>query len=1050
MTDNPFDQFDDHDTAATPLSGKNPFDQFDPNAITEPKSTLATIAEAPAVGFNKGIAQTLGAPVDLINWGMKKVGLPVSDTPFGGSESIKKSMGIIGANPNEYMPNSPLETGLQSFGSGIAGAIAPEFAIQGALYKMGTRAPEIINTLIGTGVSPAATTVNALAGGVGGVTGNISEAMVPDKYKPIAQTVGNLIGGVGTGAAAVGARAAKDIVAPKISSFVEPITAGGTERLAARNFKSAFTDPNAAYDILQNAANVRQTGEALGEIVPGSRPTTGQLTGDKGALSTERAIVTQNPELFKTNEFGTGAEQQNAARTAAVQGIQPTGAPEDVSTVLRNRLQDIQTEHDQAVAAATQRAQEKAATIGFGSTPEDIGESLRQPLADARAAAKNSERSLWNAVDPDGTLSLPSKPVTTAANNIASQLAPTAKPMAGEEAAIFDTAANLPPVTPFNDLTALRSRVSAEMRKELVSNGSSPTYARLTQLRGSIEDAIQNAVEHRAAYEQNEVAQGLRPIENTMEARLAAERNQFLSQRTAAENSGAGNVPSASGRPVGAPSDNGTIGSEGGGLGANEGAQGIQNEIPYPNVDAAAAQRLAAASQATRERAQTFDTGVIGNVLRQGQAAQTFKMPVSSVPAKVFPRGPSGAETVNAYLKAAGPDRGIPAISDAASESLRREAMTPEGVIDPDKFARWQAAHQDSLRALPASLSDRFSNAASATQAIAEAAARRKQAISDYQAGAVGRVLGVSSPSDVTARIGNIIGASDAVKQMTAIASRIAGDENGIAGLRKAVADSIIAKSVGTVESGTSGIANLNASTFQKTISNNIPVLKAAGFTDQEINRMSAIAKDLQRSQRTLQATRLPGGSNTTQDILSHLAKGPPSQQTLMSKILSSAGAGWAGSKAAGIPGAIAGFAGGVGMGVANSFRDAGIHSAAEMVRDAMLNPELAMALLQKAPIKINQGSEITLRNVLGRQSMLATQEADDQSLGEPPPQQSAGGRVPRKSGGKVQSGHQHLVDRLFRLGEQAKKTEKAHTEPLLDLPDETVAKALDVAQRAI
>jgi len=67
-----------------------------------------------------------------------------------------------------------------------------------------------------------------------------------------------------------------------------------------------------------------------------------------------------------------------------------------------------------------------------------------------------------------------------------------------------------------------------------------------------------------------------------------------------------------------------------------------------------------------------------------------------------------------------------------------------------------------------------------------------------------------------------------------------------------------------------------------------------------------------------------------------------------------------------------------------------------------------------------------------------------------PPPQQSAGGRVPRKSGGKVQSGHQHLVDRLFRLGEQAKKTEKAHTEPLLNLPDETVARALDVAQRAI
>ena len=71
--------------------------------------------------------------------------------------------------------------------------------------------------------------------------------------------------------------------------------------------------------------------------------------------------------------------------------------------------------------------------------------------------------------------------------------------MSGEEAAIFDTASNLPSVAPFSEITALRSRISSAMREEMRSAGSTPTYARLAQLRGSVEDAITNAATHKAA-----------------------------------------------------------------------------------------------------------------------------------------------------------------------------------------------------------------------------------------------------------------------------------------------------------------------------------------------------------------------------------------------------------------------------------------------------------------------------------------------------------------------------------------------------------------------
>ena len=56
--------------------------------------------------------------------------------------------------------------------------------------------------------------------------------------------------------------------------------------------------------------------------------------------------------------------------------------------------------------------------------------------------------------------------------------------------------------------------------------------------------------------------------------------------------------------------------------------------------------------------------------------------------------------------------------------------------------------------------------------------------------------------------------------------------------------------------------------------------------------------------------------------------------------------------------------------------------------------------------------------------------------------------RSPHARGGKV--GHQHLVDRLMRGVEQAKKAEQERTSAILHQPDEAVAKALNMAQAAI
>lgn len=63
---------------------------------------------------------------------------------------------------------------------------------------------------------------------------------------------------------------------------------------------------------------------------------------------------------------------------------------------------------------------------------------------------------------------------------------------------------------------------------------------------------------------------------------------------------------------------------------------------------------------------------------------------------------------------------------------------------------------------------------------------------------------------------------------------------------------------------------------------------------------------------------------------------------------------------------------------------------------------------------------------------------------------QANGGRVERKAGGRVGLNHDKLADQLVGAAERAKKGISKGTEALLDMPDDHVAHALEVANRSI
>jgi hypothetical protein len=77
-----------------------------------------------------------------------------------------------------------------------------------------------------------------------------------------------------------------------------------------------------------------------------------------------------------------------------------------------------------------------------------------------------------------------------------------------------------------------------------------------------------------------------------------------------------------------------------------------------------------------------------------------------------------------------------------------------------------------------------------------------------------------------------------------------------------------MAKAKGTTESGTSGIDSLNPSGLRNSCTIMWLQSKLRGSQIESSVRCWPSAQDLQRGQRTLTATRLPGQANTAQDVI--------------------------------------------------------------------------------------------------------------------------------------------------------------------------------------
>jgi hypothetical protein len=798
------------DTIDAGLAGKLP-EPSKPYGSTA--RSLILNAEA---GPNSAAADFFGAPFDLVNAGLRKIGVPVSDKPFGGSESIKSAMGLINANPDNVVPQNEAERLVRGATGGAASAALLPFGGEAAAIAkiISPETAAVVRSALG-----APDAMNATIGAASGAGSTAAADAVPEPYKPLAATIGGVAVGlpvVAGHAVATAGKAAYDAL-PALTEAGQNAKARAT---VAKEMQSAATDASSAREALADEPH---------QLVPGSTGTTGQISGDTGLLGWEGAVRQQNPEAFNTR-----AAEQNAARVGHLESVQPTGNATDLPAAVKTQrdaadqqsqaaVDQLRANHaaelakikefqpngspsdvaqhfrdqrdalDRATQATVDQTEAQAAAarnqIPTGR-PEDVGAALRAPAQEARNAAKERENALWRAVDPDGTLAVSMGPLQAAKKAIYGDMTKAGEAgLSPEERKLTGLIDQYKPVESFRELTDLRSAVSTAMSQELKNSGRTPAYGRMTQLRAGIESAIDNAVENRAVQEQGAVARGALDPEQTYTAAIRRQIDEWRSnqQQATGTNSGEGASTASSGRP--SPVSGGSRAASKG-SGRPDDVAGDQGVSLTPNFDEAARERLNAANQATRDRAQTFDQGATGKILKPGARAGEYRASDAQVPATIFHSKPTAGEDIRSYLAAAGREAGIPALNDAAAVSARAAAARPDGTLDPAKLTSWTQKHAAALAELPGG-ADRFNNVASAERAISEAMAARRDAIEGFNKSSAAKVAGLSDDGDIVRHVGSILDKKDGAKQLGELAEAAKGNPAATEGLKRAVVEDV-------------------------------------------------------------------------------------------------------------------------------------------------------------------------------------------------------------------------------------------------------------------
>ena len=467
-----------------------------------------------AGGFNVGLAEMAGLPVDLMNWGLSHVGLG-SEKPVMGSRWIKE--GVESVSPEMFArgPDDTLGRVINRVGEEIGASVLPAAGIAGAALKRGVPAVagasrSLPGAVADTVVNPVAKAPLAMAGAeLGAATGAGVGAGIAQEVAPgnvAAEMTGQMVGAL---LPTAGSYMPSALGARLVRKAHEAFSPEAQSKKAAQEVKKVIGG-----EMTNEAVKNLQEAEQLRQRMPGFNPTLGEATGAPGLVATQRQIErsAEGPDLDRLAARRRDSERaiESFAEREAPKG---TGGPDYVIDTANQRIEVLRGEV--AKTAEEVAAERGRVAEGLPMARRDVaGQTLRDRLLAARSETQERMSQLANELGistADITV-----PFAKAAKDLVKEFDPKS---------VFDDLSNYPtvmtaiqgatkakppidtgvldelgrpikraqpgkPIT-FQDLKALRERVSDDLIDAIgSSNPSRKKIRQLTLLKNRVDDFI--------------------------------------------------------------------------------------------------------------------------------------------------------------------------------------------------------------------------------------------------------------------------------------------------------------------------------------------------------------------------------------------------------------------------------------------------------------------------------------------------------------------------------------------------------------------------------
>lgn len=356
------------------------------------------------------------------------------------------------------------------------------------------------------------------------------------------------------------------------------------------------------------------------------------------------------------------------------------------------------------------------------------------------------------------------------------------------------------------------------------------------------------------------------------------------------------------------------------------------------NFGADEAGKYYSAVQGWKDLKQKFGQGGVGQVLKEND--QGFKVPEGNVPGKIFTAGPTEPAEVERFITAVGgPDKALDIGRNVLANDLRNKGIArPDGTVDAAKLEKWNAAREPTLAQFPG-LKERFGDIAAAQRTLDDVTASHKAAIADFNKSAAAQFI----HADPAVAVRRALASENPTETFTQLAQAVRGNPAAEAGLKRAVVDYVIAQHSSAVPSA-DGIDMLKAAGFRGWIDKYKGPMRAL-FGGQGLQNLEMVAADLRRQ---AQGPAAVGGSQTAshQSRAARLAVGAAGHGASITALTIIGERLGEHLGEHGMIGAVAVPA--IGMAV-HALRQAGVKTVTDLTREAMLHPELARVLMEKA-----------------------------------------------------------------------------------------------------